>query len=47
MDSIISVIIPGTVLDITPFAFEHCSSLKEATLYEGVKIIGVNGFKDS
>lgn len=44
MDIITSVIIPGTILEITPFVFESCSSLKKVTLNEGVNIIGVNSF---
>lgn len=44
IDNITSLTIPGSIIDITPFVFEHCSSLKEVILKHGIKVIGVNSF---
>ena len=41
-----SVEIPGTVEEIGPFAFEHCTGLKEVILHEGIRVIGHGAFSE-
>ena len=42
---ITSVVIPGSIEEITPFVFERCS-LKKLIINEGVKSIGLGAFLD-
>ena len=43
---ITSVIIPGSIVDITPFVFERSEKLKVVKLCEGVSVINVCAFND-
>lgn len=44
--SITSVTIPGTIIELTPFAFERCETIKIATLNEGLTFIDCCAFND-
>lgn len=41
-----SVMIPGTILEVSPFVFEGCCHLKEVTLEEGVYCVGSCSFNN-
>lgn len=41
-----SVEIPGSVEEIGPFAFEHCTGLREVVLHEGIRAIGHGAFSE-